>query len=62
LKKLFFIKSCRHYLADTIKPIEFILPNHDAQGNLHEIKKTLNVKIPAGIADGERIRLKGHQY
>jgi curved DNA-binding protein len=46
-------------LADTIKPIEFILPNQDAQGNLHEIKKTLNVKIPAGIADGERIRLKG---
>jgi curved DNA-binding protein len=46
-------------LADTIKPIEFIFPNHDEQGNLHDIKKTLNVKIPAGISDGERIRLKG---
>lgn len=46
-------------LADTVKPIEYVLPHHDAYGQLHEIKKSLKVKIPAGIADGERIRLKG---
>lgn len=26
----------------------------------HELKKSLNVKITAGIRDGERIRLKRH--
>lgn len=46
-------------LADTTKPIEFMIPHYDNQGQLHETKKTLNVKIPAGVSDGERIRLKG---
>jgi curved DNA-binding protein len=46
-------------LADTTKPIEFIIPHYDNNGQLHEIKKSLNVKIPAGVSDGERIRLKG---
>jgi curved DNA-binding protein len=46
-------------LADTTKPIEFVIPHYDNQGQLHELKKTLNVKIPAGVSDGERIRLKG---
>jgi curved DNA-binding protein len=46
-------------LADTTKLIEFIIPFYDSQGQQHNIKKSLNVKIPAGISDGERIRLKG---
>lgn len=46
-------------LADTTKPIAFTIPHYDNLGQLHEIKKTLNVKIPAGVSDGERIRLKG---
>lgn len=46
-------------LADTTKAIEFTIPHHDDQGRLTEIKKSLNVKIPAGVTDGERIRLKG---
>ena len=39
-------------LADTVKPIEYNLPHHGA-------KKMLNVKIPAGVVNGERIRIKG---
>jgi curved DNA-binding protein len=46
-------------LADVIKPIEFFIPFYDQQGQAHKIKKSLNVKIPAGVSDGERIRLKG---
>jgi len=46
-------------LTDTTKSIEFMIPHYDTQGQLHETKKTLNVKIPAGVSDGERIRLKG---
>lgn len=46
-------------LADTTKQIEFMVPFYDAQGGQSRIKKTLNVKIPAGASDGTRIRLKG---
>lgn len=46
-------------LVDTTKPIEFVIPHYDNQGQLHETKKSLNIKIPAGVSDGERIRLKG---
>lgn len=46
-------------LADTVKMIEFLIPFYDQEGYQHDIKKSLNVKIPAGVGDGERIRLKG---
>lgn len=46
-------------LADTTKQIEFVIPFYDHQGHQQKIKKSLNVKIPAGVSDGERIRLKG---
>ena len=46
-------------LADTTKQIEFIIPFYDHQDYQHQIKKSLNVRIPAGVSDGERIRLKG---
>ena len=46
-------------LADTTKLVEFVVPHYDNQGQLHETKKSLNVKIAAGVGDGERIRLKG---
>ena len=46
-------------LALTSKPISYSLPHRDAQGRVSQVNKTLNVKIPAGIVDGERIRLKG---
>jgi curved DNA-binding protein len=46
-------------LTDTSRPIEYVLSYHDEHGQLKEIKKSLKVKIPAGVTDGERIRLKG---
>ena len=42
------------------RTIQFSLPVRNAFGMIvQEIPKTLKVKIPAGIGDGERIRLKG---
>ena len=47
-------------LADEAKKIAFQLPQYSADGRpLAAISKTLNVKIPTGVSDGERIRLKG---
>ena len=45
--------------SDEPRPIEYILPHYGPQGRLADIRKTLKVKIPAGVTDGERIRLKG---
>ncbi|MGV8843149.1 MAG: curved DNA-binding protein [Pseudomonas sp.] len=52
------------YLEETLaaeaKKVAFQLPQQGADGRpLPAINKTLNVKIPAGVSDGERIRLKG---
>jgi curved DNA-binding protein len=52
------------FLEDTIaeesKQIAYQLPHYDADGRRQEdVKKTLNVKIPKGVVDGQRIRLKG---
>ena len=46
-------------LVDTTKKVEFVLSHYDTQGQVQDNKKTLNVKVPAGVSDGERIRLKG---
>lgn len=47
-------------LSDKSKTISYHLPKYDAQGQrLGEVQKTLNVKIPKGVTEGERIRLKG---
>lgn len=46
-------------LADAKKTISYLLPHRDAEGHISEISRTLNVKIPAGVMNGERIRLKG---
>ncbi len=46
-------------LSDEARAIEYSLPQYNAQGQREDIHKTLKVKIPAGVSDGERIRLKG---
>lgn len=46
-------------LANVTRLIEFTIPFYDQLGSPHNIKKSLNVKIPAGIGDGARIRVKG---
>lgn len=46
-------------LKDEAKTIEYRLPHYGDSGRLEDIRKTLKVKIPKGVTDGERIRLKG---
>lgn len=45
-------------LSDASKTISYQIPYRDKDGRITKINKTLNVKIPAGVGDGERIRLK----
>lgn len=52
------------FLEETLhgqsREISCKLPVYDELGRqVSEASKTLNVKIPAGVGDGERIRLKG---
>lgn len=47
-------------LSTESKQVSFNVPQQSASGQrMPDITKTLNVKIPAGMTDGERIRLKG---
>lgn len=51
------------FLEDTqetkARTIEYQLPHYGDAGRMEDIKKTLKVKIPKAVMDGERIRLKG---
>ncbi|WP_447881215.1 curved DNA-binding protein [Serratia fonticola] len=47
-------------LTEQTRTLSYKVPVYNAFGQTEkEIAKTLNVKIPAGVADGERIRVKG---
>lgn len=46
-------------LEDNSKTIEYRLPHYGERGRLDDIRKTLKVKVPQGVVDGQRIRLKG---
>ncbi|MGB6136374.1 MAG: DnaJ C-terminal domain-containing protein, partial [Shewanella sp.] len=46
-------------LVDTLKPVSFTLQQRDAHGHIVEHPKSLKVNIPAGVSNGQRIRLKG---
>lgn len=41
------------------RTISYEVPGFDEQGHLVRQQRTLKVKIPAGVVEGERIRLKG---
>lgn len=45
-------------IADTTKTVEYQIPIVE-NGRINHINKRLKVKIPQGVIDGERIRLKG---
>nr|WP_297348365.1 DnaJ C-terminal domain-containing protein [uncultured Glaciecola sp.] len=45
-------------LSGKTKAIDYHVPTY-ANNQVKQVKKTLKVKIPLGVADGERIRLKG---
>lgn len=51
-----FLEDC---LEDVHKTIEYQVPAIDAQGRRTQQRKSLKVKVPKGVSDGERIRLKG---
>ncbi|MDP5029478.1 MAG: DnaJ domain-containing protein [Paraglaciecola sp.] len=57
--ELEFAMFLEETLTDTTKPVDFSLKQQDASGRITEQPKSLKVKIPAGVANGERIRLKG---
>ena len=44
--------------TETSKLVEYQLPVNE-NGQVKDVKKSLKVKIPVGIVDGERVRLKG---
>lgn len=47
-------------LSDQTRTLSYNVPAYNVFGLVKkEIPKTLNVKIPAGVAEGERIRVKG---
>ncbi|HEY9033949.1 MAG TPA: DnaJ C-terminal domain-containing protein [Pseudomonadales bacterium] len=46
-------------LGDISKSVSYRVPVVDAHGRMVYSNKSLKVKIPAGVVDGERIRLKG---
>lgn len=45
-------------LSGASQQISYSLPHRQDDGRITEVRKTLNVKIPTGVVDGERIRLK----
>jgi len=45
-------------LAESTKTIQFSIPTIE-NGQVKQVSKTLKVKIPMGVADNDRIRLKG---
>ncbi len=45
-------------VSDCKKPVNYEIPTLD-QGAARTVRKSLNVTIPAGVTDGERIRLRG---
>ncbi len=45
-------------ISDTVKPVHYEIPVL-RDGRVQPLRKTLKVTVPAGVTDGERIRVKG---
>jgi curved DNA-binding protein len=45
--------------SGTTKTIHFTLNEPGADGQMHQVPKTLKIKIPAGVMEGQQIRLTG---
>ena len=55
--------TVRLSLADAMRGTQVQLnlqvPEHDAQGNIRHVPKTITARIPKGATDGQRLRLRG---
>jgi curved DNA-binding protein len=45
-------------IKDSVKPVHYEIPVFEG-GTVRPLRKSLNVTVPAGVTDGERIRVKG---
>jgi len=45
--------------SDAPRPLEYSMPHYGEGGRQADVRKTLSVKLPPGVAAGDRIRLKG---
>ena len=45
-------------IKDSVKPVHYEIPVFEG-GTVRPLRKSLRVTVPAGVTDGERIRVKG---
>ncbi|MBS1217365.1 MAG: DnaJ protein [Proteobacteria bacterium] len=51
--------SLEQAYSGTEVELNLTVPEHDAQGQLHRVPRSLKVRIPKGATDGQRLRLAG---
>ena len=43
----------------TLIDLNISVPEYDAEGRMRRVPKSLNVRVPKGVTDGQRLRLAG---